>query len=199
MRWADGEYDLVYYFVEREVAGVHDEIMFTCEPRDHYKNIYTGEDVEITFYRGHYAGYMGADGARKLANAFNSYLTDQFDHTKYSGRSVGWYTIGADGEIEDIYFWVIDGWDVNDSSQNIQALLDREFWMNSDATGLILEPIGYGTISDTWDQAWRLGCSHTISVQNSGKTGISGFIIGFHFVEGTDDHTVRRYCLNEPR
>ena len=154
-----------------------------------YSNIYTGWDVEISFYRQYDSASI------EQAEALCEYLTSHAE-SKYNCASYYYYM--EDGLITDIYVWFMDGWDVNDPELDFQDLWDREVWMNAYATGLILEYLGYGRGEETWEYAQERGCSNIVTAQASEEQyGFPGVTFGFHFIEGVDSHAVWRYCPNE--
>ena len=188
--WTDvNDYETTnFYYVYQGALDPMYAPTFYCEGGDYYTNIYTGWDVVISFYRQY------DSASPEQAAALCSYLTSHSDN-KYS--SAGYYYFTDDDFITSIYVWFIDGWDVYDSNLDIQDLWDREFWMNRDAVGLYLEYLGYGRSDSTWQNALKQGCSSMVTVQENEKYGFPGITFGFHFVEGTDEHVVKRYCPNE--
>ena len=182
----NGENDLIdYYTVYQGTLASMYEPNFYCEERDHYYNIYTGWDVEITFYR-QYGNTSPEQGV-----ALYKYLTSHSDNEYCCG---GCYYYSSD---DSVYVWLIEGWDLFDLSLDPNDLWNRDFWMNTDATGLYLEYLGQGQGRAIKDYADELGCSGTAYVKSSGKDETREFSFGFHFVEGTDDHVVKRYCPDE--
>ena len=177
-----------YYTVYHNSKEKNGPPTFYCEGRDRYNNIYTGWDVEISFYRAYENATL--EQARALSRYLKENSTRQY-------KSSGIYCFSRNGTITDVYVWLIDGWDVENGNLDLQELWDREYWMNSDATGLILEEIGYGYNNDTNQYARELGCSFTIIVQSAKEYDFPGIVIGFRFVEGTDDHIVKKYCPSE--
>ena len=177
-----------FYTVYRNSNEKNGTPTFYCEGRDHYNNIYTGWDVEITFFRQYDAASL------EQANALCKYLKNHSDN-KY--KCAGSYYFKEDGMITSIVVWFMEGWDVEDPDLDFQDLWDKNIWMNCDATGLILEYLGYGRSDEIWNYAVKLGCSSMVTAQEHDEYGFPGVTFGFHFIEGTDDHVVKRYCPNE--
>lgn len=182
------EEEIDYYTVYRNSKEKNGTPTFYCEARDHYNNIYTGEDVEITFFRQY------DSASPEQADALCKYLTDNSD-SKY--KCAGSYYFKDDELITSVVVWFMEGWDVEDLDLDFQELWGKNIWMNCDATGLILEYLGYGRSDEIWDYALKLGCSSMVTARDQDQVAFPGVTFGFHFIEGTDDHAVKRYCPNE--
>ncbi len=184
-----GNEETAYYRVYSNPEETVGAPTFYSEERDQYNNIYSGWDVKITFFRQY-------DGASlEQADAFCRYLTA---NSTAKDRCAGYYYYDGDGYVSQIFVYLFEGWDLNNKNLDFQDLWDRNPWMNSDATLLVLEYLGYGLSDYTWERAWDIGCSSAICVQEDNAAGFPGVAIGFHFEEGTDDHTVRRYYPDDP-
>ena len=179
---------ITYYRVYSNPEEIMGAPTFYTEERDQYNNIYTNWDVKITFYRQY-------DGATlEQADAFCQYL---MANSSEKNRYAGYYYYG-DSYSPEIFVYLFEGWDFNNLDLDFQDFWDRNPWMNGDATALVLEYLGYGLSDATWQQAWKMGCSSAVCVQANDAGGFPGVAFGFHFKEGTDSHTVRRYCPGDP-
>lgn len=156
---------------------------------DVYYNIYSGNDVKITFYRS-----FEGPASIPQAEAFCSFLLDQTDSVKNSCYYFYWE---EDGNLTSMNICLVEGWNFDDYESDLQYLWDRNPWMNSEGTMLQLEYLLYGNIHDSEakDYFWNLGNSVFLWVREEALYG--GISVGFKFTEGADNHTVRKYCRTD--
>ena len=93
---------ITYYRVYSNPEETIGAPTFYTEERDRYKNIYSGGDVVITFYRQY-------DGATlEQADAFCQYLrANSTEKNKYTG----YYYYYDDSYSPEIFVYLFEGWD----------------------------------------------------------------------------------------
>ncbi|MCR5136348.1 MAG: hypothetical protein K6C12_04550 [Oscillospiraceae bacterium] len=115
---------------------------FVTDATDVYSNMYSGNDIRITFYRS--MEILSSDQAQ----VFSEYLLTK-THARHAYS--GWFSLthgSGSGSYTDYCAYMIEGWDTGMSTD----LLTRDLFFNGSGIQLWIYNLGQGNIiSSRWD------------------------------------------------
>ena len=181
-----------YYSVYTD-PNEKDQATFSSSTCDVYTNLYSGQDVRITFFRDCY----GTATAKK-ADTFVKYLEE---HSGYKHCHASWYSFD-EKERTFYYVYCIEGFNFDKSNLKISKLTDRSPFVNCGSiyspstTYLDILYLGEGNmIREDWDSIYNdYNCSAAAVIERSGSK--ESFTLGFAFRDEANE-CMRRYTPYE--